>query len=416
MIPKGIVIGNRRLPDTPGVYLMKNAAGAILYIGQAGNLKRRVTSYFTRPQDERLERFVREIRRIDYRRTDTALEALILEAQLIKKFSPPWNVREKDDKSFLYVELTDEKFPRVLLARGRDEPHGARFGPFTAAASIREALRILRRIFPWSTHTPEQIERSSKPCFEYELGLCPGTCANRITKQEYLKNIRNIRLILEGKKKKTIAALTQEMRSASRRLEFEKAGTLRRQLFALQHIQDVALLTDSQPTPPRAKKGLPAAHFRIEGFDISNIFGASAVGSMVVFTDGEPDKREYRKFRIKTVHGAHDIAMLKEVFRRRFGHRPRTGGWPLPQLILVDGGAGQVNAAHTTLRAYQLRIPVVGIAKGSDRKKNEVFGKIPRGVELRTLVRVRDEAHRFAVRYHKTVRGRMFIDSRSMIQ
>ncbi len=174
---------HKKLPETPGVYLMRDAGGHVLYVGKAGNLRRRVSSYFERPHDMRIQALVTKIRSIDYEKTDTALEALIREAELIKTFMPPWNVREKDDKSFLYIEITKEKFPRVVLVRGKDADRGRRFGPFTQASSAREAMRILRRIFTWSTHDPETAGKFARPCFDAEIGLCPGTCIGAITRK-----------------------------------------------------------------------------------------------------------------------------------------------------------------------------------------------------------------------------------------
>jgi len=408
------------LPDTPGVYLMKDASGAVLYVGKAGNLRRRVSSYFERPHESRIQKLVSEIASIDHKPTDTAIEALILEAKLIKEIRPPFNVKEKDDKSFLYVEITKEKFPRVLLVRGRDSANGTRFGPFTSASSIREALRIIRKIFPWSTHDVKQEARSKKqelgsekqarPCFDYQIGLCPGTCIGAVTKEEYRKNIQNLKLFFQGDKKKILRNLEKEMAAASKHLEFEKAGKLRRRIFALQHIRDVALIRDNDISNGDGDPGLrrddPSGRFaqRIEGYDISNISGTSAVGSMVVFTNGTPDKAEYRKFRIRTVVGSNDVGMMREVLSRRFEN-----SWPLPDLVLIDGGAGQINAAKNVVREFKLKIPVIGIAKGPTRKRNDIIGIVPKGIEKKTLIRVRDEAHRFAIKYHKKVRSAEFM-------
>ncbi len=437
----GVRIQRNKLPSTPGVYLMKDVAGKLLYVGKAGNLKRRVESYFSRPHDLRIQKLVSEIRWIDYEKTDTAIEALIREAELIKRFEPPYNVREKDDKSFLYVTITKEQFPRVLLVRGKGlEPEkkvpapsltehptsrparksvgrsarfSARFGPFTSAANIRQALRIIRRIFPWSEHSPSQLFDSQKvgrtrPCFNYQIGLCPGTCIGAISPREYRNNIANLKLFFAGKKKRVVISLTRDMRATSKKLEFEQAEKLRRQIFALQHIQDVALITDDRE---QFAVGSDTRATRIEGYDISNISGDSAVGSMVVFTNNHPDKDEYRKFKIKTVEGANDVAMLREVLLRRFRHRPPAGGWRLPDLILVDGGAPQVGAALSALRSLHLAIPIVGIAKGPERKRNDIIGLVPLGFAKDTLIRVRDEAHRFAIRYHKHVRKRKFLSA-----
>lgn len=402
--PDNVKIRNDALPDTPGVYFMKNAAGDILYVGKAGNLRRRVASYFARPHDSRIEKLVREIRAIDYRKTDTAIEALILEAELIKEFMPPYNVREKDGTSFLYVEITKEPFPRVHLVRGKDPMRGRRFGPFTSASSAREAYRIVRRIFPFSTHLTEDVHITRnldgslkyRPCLDYQIGLCPGTCTGAISKAEYCRTIRRITLFFEGKKKQVLRTLEKEMRAASKVLQFERAERARRQIFALQHIQDVAVIADRELAVERPG----ARRHRIEGYDVSNISGTSAVGSMVVFVNGAPDKNEYRKFRIKTVEGANDVAMLREVLTRRFRNN-----WPLPDIMLVDGGAPQVNAARRVLRRFRVAVPVVGLAKGPERKRNDVVGRMPAGVDLATLIKVRDEAHRFAISYHRKLRA-----------
>ncbi len=390
-----------KLPETPGVYIMRGRTGKILYIGKAVNFKRRVSSYFTRPHDARIEGLVKEIKKIDFKKTDTGIEALILESELIKKYQPPFNVKEKDDKSFLYVEVTNERFPRVLLARGKDKPNGKRYGPFTSASSIREALRIVRKIFPYATH-PEPSKPQIRPCFDYQIGLCPGTCIGAISKKEYAKNIRSIKLIFEGKKERIIKNLKRGMESASKRLDFERAGELKRQLFALQHIQDVAVISDDKIQNQNDK---PQKTTRIEGYDISNISGKSAVGSMVVFTNNEPDKKEYRKFKIKTVFQPNDFSMLQEVLERRLKN-----SWPLPDLFLIDGGRGQVSAVRETLKKANLNIPVVGIAKGPERKRNDIVGKIPKFTNLQTLIKARDEAHRFAIAYHKKVRSRAFMN------
>ncbi len=391
------------IPENPGVYFMKDAKGTILYIGKAGNLKRRVSSYFLRPHDARIQKLVSLINAIDYRETDSALEALILESALIKKYQPQFNIREKDDKSFLYVVVTDEEFPRVLLARGKEITEGKykkKFGPFVVASNVREALRILRKLFPWHTHDPEKIGTYKRPCFDYEVGICPGVCVGAISKKEYAKTIKNLSLFFEGKKDKILTSLKKEMGMASKKQEYEKAESIKRKIFALQHIQDTALISDDEIV---SLTGRNAHATRIEGYDISNISGVSAVGSMVVFVNGVPDTNEYRKFKIRTVEGPNDIAMLREVLTRRFDNK-----WTLPDLLLIDGGKGQVNVANEVLHELGLTIPVVGLAKGAERKRNDLIGTPPQGIELGTLIKVRDEAHRFAVAYHKKVRSSTF--------
>lgn len=405
----------KNAPESPGVYLMKNAVGEILYVGKAGNLKKRVASYFQKSHDYRIQKLVGEIKRIDYQKTDTVIEALILESQLIKKHQPFFNVREKDDKSFLYVEITKEEFPRVLLVRGKEKfapSRAERFGPFVSASGVREALRVLRRIFPFSVHSSDktkekrlETDKSARPCFDYSIGLCPGVCVGAISKEDYLKNIKNLKLIFRGKKRIILKNLGKEMRSASKRLEFEKAEKFRRQIFSLRHIQDAALINDSEVT---VNGFSPASNFvprRIEGYDISNIAGASAVGGMVVFLNGAPVKSEYRKFKIKTIFKPNDTGMLREVLRRRFKNP-----WPHPDLILVDGGLAQVNCAKEVLREFGLIIPVLGIAKGVKRKNNKFIGITPDATNQKILIKVRDEAHRFAIGYHKKVRSAGFVE------
>lgn len=402
------------MPDTPGVYLMKGANGAVLYVGKAANLKRRVSSYFNRPHEHRIQKMVGEIRDIEIRKTDTAIEALILEAELIKRIQPPYNVLEKDDKSFLYVEITKEKFPRVLLVRGKDllareKNRSATYGPFTSASALKEAMKILRRIFPWSIHPADA--KFKRVCFEYEIGLCPGTCIGAITSADYKKRIGKLKMFFAGKKERLIKDLKKEMIQAGKKLEFEEAERLKRQLFALQHIQDVALIKDDSLSTIH----YPLSTTRIEGYDISNISGESAVGSMVVFVGGEPDKNEYRKFKIQNFSEPNpasplsrqggDVGMMKEVMRRRLGNT-----WPLPELILVDGGAGQINAVKKVLDENGLRIPVIGMVKGPDRKRTDIIGIVPKGIDKNTLTKVRDEAHRFAITYHKRVRAKKFFE------
>ena len=382
----------KNFPKTPGVYLMKNARGGVLYVGKAGNLQRRVASYFQRPQDYRISKLLSGVKKIDYKKTETAIEALILESELIKKFKPPFNIRDKDDKSFLYVEITKEKFPRVLLVRGGSEAGGEHYGPFTSASSIREALKILRRIFSWSDHS---IFAKHKPCFNYQLGLCPGVCFGAVSRKDYLKNIRGIRLFFHGKKAKILKELKDAMVYASKKLEFEKAEKIRRQIFSLEHIQDVALINEKEVDNLKSE----IRNFRIEGYDISNISGTSSVGAMVVFINSKAAKSEYRKFKIRALKKIDDVGMLKEILGRRFLHLDE---WPLPHLILVNG-------ARQILEEGGLKIPVVGIAKGKKRKKNEIIGNLPVGIEGKILIRVRDEAHYFAQSYHKNLRKKQFL-------
>ncbi len=400
-----------KFPKTPGVYLMKNAAGKIIYVGKATSLHDRVKSYFDRPHDIRIEKLVAEISDIDFKKTPTVIEALILEANLIKKYLPKYNVKEKDDKSFLYVVFTNEKFPRIMLMRGHEiEKYKAAsskykiFGPFTSASSLRAALDILRRrIFPFR----DCVSMAKKPCLYYSLKRCPAPCADIISQKDYRRTIRHLILFFEGKKEKIIKNLKKEMATASREEDFEKAARLRNQIFSLEHIQDVAVIKSDEIKNRTEKFGINVFG-RIEGYDISNISGTSATGSMVVFENGKPNKNEYRKFKIKTLTTPNDVGMMKEVMSRRLKH---TVEWPLPDLILVDGGWGQINVVREILSEKKIKIPVLGIAKGFDRKQDRLIAdpknpELVRVAELHKdiLLHVRDEAHRFAIGYHKLLR------------
>lgn len=414
----------KKFPKTPGVYLMKNAAGKIIYIGKATSLRDRVGSYFTQPHDRRIENLVAGIHDIDFKKTPTVIEALILEANLIKKYLPKYNVKEKDNKSFLYVVFTSEKFPRIMLLRGHEikkykvasNKHKV-FGPYTSASSLRAALDILRRrIFPFR----DCVSMPKRPCLHYHLKQCPAPCTDFILQKDYRRLIRHLILFFEGKKEKIIKNLKKEMTVASREEDFEKAARFRNQIFSLEHIQDVAVLTvdNKQLTVNSGKKEGVNIFGRIEGYDISNISGTAATGSMVVFSakggsasDGEdwkPNKNEYRKFKIRNLSTPNDVGMMKEVMTRRLKH---TTDWPLPDLILVDGGWGQINAVREILAEKKIKIPVLGIAKGFDRKQDRLLvdpknPELVRVAELHKdiLLRVRDEAHRFAISYHKLLR------------
>ena len=424
-IPADIKIKNGELPPTPGVYLMKDAAGQIMYVGKATSLRSRVSSYFVRPADERIANMVRKIAGIDYLQTPTAVEALVLEARLIRKLQPPYNVMEKDDKSFVYLGFTREAYPRPVLVRGYELARLPKrrflktFGPFGSASTVQAALDALRRSFPWTLcrpPVPSRVEgpapgRAGRPCFYRHLGMCPGVCTGAIRPAAYRRIIRQLMAFFEGRRGRVVRELEREMKAAAKAERFEDAAAARNRLRALEHIQDITVLKGEKA---RVKEFIDIFG-RIEGYDISNTSGRDAVGSMVVFVDGRARKSEYRKFRIRTVAGPDDTAMLEEVLNRRFARAGR-GGWPLPDLVLVDGGAGQVSAARRVLEARGLQIPLVGLAKGPDRKRDELvydrsdheLGRLAAAFKP-LLQRLRDEAHRFAVAYHRRRRARSFL-------
>ncbi len=420
MIPKDVKIKNGKLPDEPGVYLMKDAAGEVIYVGKATSLKRRVTSYFqgdrTDDRGERIAQMVSGIRTIDYITKPTVIEALILEANLIKYYFPPYNVKDKDNKSFLYLVITKEDFPKPLLVRGTEigddasKKYKAVFGPYTSPRSLRAALDLIRRAIPWSTcESPKaDAKREPRACFYYHLHQCPGVCIGAVSKKDYGKIIRDLIKFFEGKKDNLLKQYKKEMAAASKAKRFEDAVELRDKIYFLEHIQDVAILKREDNDVDKIREGEAPVNLygRIEGYDISNISGTSSVASMVVFEDGAPAKAEYRKFRIKTVVGSNDVASMRETLMRRFRNP-----WRKPDLLLIDGGAPQVNAAIQVVRHFGLGIPVVGLAKGPDRKKDklvcdnnnlEICKICERHKDL--LVKVRDEAHRFAITYHRKLR------------
>ena len=416
MIPTNVKVKNGELPDTPGVYLMKDGKGKVIYVGKATSLKRRVSSYFQRGRfgDGRahIEEMMPHVRAIDYIQKPTVIEALILEANLVKYYWPHYNVMLKDNKSFLYLVITKEDFPKPLLIRGTEldenssKKYKAVFGPYTSPRSLRAALDLLRKVFPWSTCEPGR----SRPCFYVHLKQCPGVCVNLIDKKDYQKIIRDLIKFFEGKKDVLVKQYEREMKVAAKEKRFEDAAEWRNKVQFLSHIRDIAMLKKEDDDVDKIKMGEASVNLfgRIEGYDISHISGTSTVASMVVFENGAPAKAEYRKFKIKTVVGSDDIASMREVLTRRFRNN-----WRRPDLLLIDGGLPQVNVAEQVIRELGIGLPVIGLAKGPERKRNDLVCS-PTNLELchlceqykELLVKVRDEAHRFAITYHRKVRGR----------
>ncbi len=417
MIPPSIEIKNGELPSSPGVYLMKDKKGTVLYVGKAVSLNRRVRQHFERPHGPHIPEMTRQVASIDYVEKPTALEALILEANLIKHYWPKYNVLQKDNKSFLYLAITDEDFPRPLLVRGTElddrtaKTYKVVFGPYTSPRSLKAALDLVRKAFPWSNCIPGQ----KRACFYHHLKLCPGVCIGVADKKAYQKTMRDLIKFFEGKKEDILKGFNKDMKKASKEKRYEDAAALRNKIYFLEHIQDVAILKREDRDVDRIKpgEGMSVNLFgRIEGYDISHVSGTSQVASMVVFESGAPAKAEYRKFRIKTVEGSNDVASMRETLMRRLKHCE----WRKPDLILIDGGLPQVHAAEEVLHHLNVQIPVVGIAKGRERKRNDIICSRV-SVELCNLcnqyvdllAQVRDEAHRFAIAYHKKVRARKFL-------
>lgn len=547
----------RQMPASPGVYLMKDAQGSILYVGKAANLRHRVRSYFSLAgnPDPKTGRMIARIADIDFFITASEEEALVLELNLIKRHSPYYNVRLKDDKNFPYLRIdTSEDWPRLQITRHLEGNGGRYFGPFASAKSIRRALKVVKDIFPFRPCSKNLSRPLSRPCLEYDLLNCSAPCTGAITREEYAQIIKQLILFLEGKQEKVIKQLEGDMKQASETLDYEKAARLRDRIHAVKEVvkwqkmativrgeQDaIAFYRDKDQTyaqvffirggkligregftlqgtrsvddrqimtgfvkqfynsasyiPPlillqhpvedkavieswlAGKRGsktrirvpsrgakkqlvdivaenaarglqqlkikqlsspakleaaleeikrnldLPRSPSRMEGYDISNIQGSAAVGSMVVFDKGKPETTHYRRFRIKTVPAFDDYAMLREVIRRRFGRfkgdtPSDADSWAvLPDLILIDGGRGQLNSVLETMDEMGVKsIPVASIAKENEqiftpnRARPITLPHTSPGLQL--LQRLRDEAHRFAISYHRHIRKRQSLTS-----
>ncbi|MDE0243619.1 MAG: GIY-YIG nuclease family protein [Candidatus Kaiserbacteria bacterium] len=396
--------------DGPGAYLFLDAEDTILYVGRATNLQDRIRSYFSErlgaDRGQRMVDALLKTERIETKETDSVLEAYILEAHLIKKHEPAYNVVDKDNKSFQYVGITDEEFPRVLVVRGRDLERGVpgtsfryTYGPFPRGSILKEALRVIRKLLPFrDTCTPAAAGRT-RPCFRAQIGLCPGVCSGEVDAEQYKKRIREIRMVFEGKKKQLITLLEREMRDHVQEQEFEEAEVLRRRILSLTHIQDVHLikrdeLVDESDTA-----------FRVEAYDIAHLGGKQAIGVMVAFINGERSFTDYRTFTIHSVPGD-DIAGLREILTRRLGHAE----WRLPQLIVVDGGKAHLRAAERILSDYGLSIPIVSVVKDERHKPREVLGDASLASEHeRVIITSNTEAHRFAMSRHRKKRSQSFL-------
>ncbi len=391
----------KNIPDSPGIYLFYKGE-ELVYIGKATSLRSRVKSYLNPKTLRPIEVMMKNVSDVKWKITDSVLEAVILEANYIKQYKPRYNVKEKDDKSWNFFVITKEDFPKLLAVREHNlekKKYSYVFGPY-AEIKTAQILKILHSLFKVSRCSPGQ----KRPCFDYQLGHCLGVCTDEITSAEYKeKVIKPLVLFLKGKKKRLITSLEKRMKEASKKEDFEEAQRLRNQIFSLGKIRDFALLDKSFLGEPLLKTESNIK--RIEGYDVSNLGNEAMVGSMVVFDSKGPVKSQYKKFKIKSVFGQSDVDCLREILERRLKH----ADWPIPDLLLVDGGKPQVNVAKKALKNSGIKIPVVGIAKGEERKKNEFFfdddnSLVEGNKEL--LIKVRDEAHRFAINYQREVKRR----------
>ncbi len=423
------------LPAKPGVYFFKDADKKILYIGKAISLKSRVSSYFRGAHDNRIEQMLEKAKYVEWKELDSAVEALIFEAHLIRRHKPKYNVLEKDDKTFVHMGITAEDFPKVVIVRSTEISRYKKFkkiyGPFPSATSARLALKILRKIFPFRTKCQpllsELVEDPSthvvrsgnkkRGCLDYQIGLCPGVCAGLISKKEYLKNIHRLIKFFEGEKESLIQNLKKEMARVSKKEDFEQAKILRDQIFSLEHIRDGAFMREENFIYDVGTRHVASLHnhipSRIEAYDISHTGGELATGSMVVFTYGKIDSAEYRQFRIKNIAGANDPAQMAEVLSRRLGHTE----WTLPDVILLDGGLAQLRAAEKILDLYKIRVPLIALAKGATRKGRKLFfSKNAPTIDIKLLEGLRDEAHRFAIQYHRLLRKKYFLPASGILR
>jgi excinuclease ABC subunit C len=404
----------RNLPDSPGVYMMKNASGDILYVGKAENLKKRVSSYFqaSRGHTDRIESLISQISDVSYLPTATSAEALLYENGLIKQLSPKYNVALRDDKSYPMLKITlKEKFPRLMITREKKDDGSIYYGPYTAAKLLKEALKILQKLFPLRTCS----KMPKRKCLEFDMGHCLGPCEGRVAEERYGDIIKELRLFLEGRHSELLKMLSDKMRQLSKDEKFEEAIECRKRLEALSSIN-----TDRVKYGPvnelRELKnvlGVKDDLETIEAFDISNMMGDEAVGSMIYFRNGKPDKNEYRKFKIKTVSGMDDYSMMREVVRRRYERIIREKK-EMPSLIVIDGGKGHLGVALDELKKLGLdNVPVIGIAKQFEhiyvKGKSDPIILPKESKALHLLERVRDEAHRFAISYHKKLMSKRML-------
>jgi excinuclease ABC subunit C len=471
-------------PKKPGCYIYKDKNGEVIYVGKAKVLLNRIKSYFAnyKKLDAKTQLMIKNAKELEFVPVDTEVEALILENNLIKKYHPKYNIMMRDDKSYVFVKFEKYKngkydFPRIRIVREKKEDGAEYFGPYPNSVPLKNILKRIRKIFPYASCNRRLIQVSedplkvdtnnSKPCLYYHLGLCNAPCASLENKKDYLKNFNNIKKFFRGEKLQILDDLQRKMEKAAKSKDFEAAAEFRDKIEDIKYVTaniridnsiDDVLIEQQQERQRRnavndliERLNFPEnklknhKYFRIECYDISNIQGTNATGSMVVMIDGESTPRLYRRFRIRMKNEPNDFAMMQEVLARRFNNlvnvekaeigknlKKRMKSWKKdesfsqkPDLIILDGGKGQLTAVYKVLEAFNLQdeIPVVGLAKREEEifKMKEQFAngkldlvenkfsriKLPKRSESLYLVqRIRDEAHRFAKSYHVKLRNR----------
>lgn len=440
-IPQIIAKKLTQLPKEPGVYFHKDSKGEIIYVGKAAVLRNRVRQYFqsSRNRDIKTEALVREIADVDWVTVDSEIDALFLEAELIRRYMPRYNILLRDDKAMSYIRIDyDSDFPTVSTTR-RPLDDGARyFGPYSSTTTIRQALKLLRRAFPYATR---QIPGQKRATLHYHLGLDPGLEEGRTSLEDYRANLRMLMAYIEGKRVTIIRELEQEMKAAAKVQDFETAAKRRNQLTSLQRLSHQVIFSDKEFIDISKDYalnelvdllGLADFPKRIEGYDISHMQGTDVVASMVVFTNGVSDKAEYRKFKTKINHN-NDFYNMNETLKRRLSEK-NIKAWGKPSLVLIDGGKGQLDAAIKARDEQGCEgLPFIGLAKREEQiviakgrsnvALNEqvlhklrgfvtesddfILVNVPHNTNLvKLLQRVRDESHRFAVSYHSVLKAK----------
>jgi len=424
----------KAFPQTPGVYLMKDSAGTVVYIGKAKNLRSRASHYFLAEAavEPRTRELVKVIADIDFIPCDSEVDALLKEARLVKDIRPKFNKDLKDGKSFPYLHIrTREELPRVEITRTPRRKGVKLFGPFTSKTNLKSAVNVLQKVLQFRTcsldiKADDNRWRWFRPCLLHSIRQCTAPCNFRVTKDEYRKQIRKLLMVLEGKTEKLLRVMNKQMMEASAAMQFEKAARLRDEIAALGKLElrgDVKNNDQPEVFPMDPKKGvrglqkvLGLAHppRTIEGMDIAHLSGDDTVASLVSFLDGLPFKEGYRRFKIRTVQGVDDFASMREVVSRRFRPKPDEES-VFPDLLLIDGGKGQLNAAMDAFKLIGVTPPtVISLAKQEEEifrpGESESIKLSKHSAALRLLQYVRDESHRFAQHYHHTLRKKKITD------
>lgn len=448
------------IPESPGVYLFKKGKD-LLYVGKATSLKHRVRSYFSndliKTRGRLLVDMITLADKIDFKKTDSVLEALILEAHLIKENQPKYNTKDKDNKSYNYVVITKEDFPRVLVVRGRNlqqnksECYKYTFGPYPFGGELKEALNLVRKIFPFrdkcipfeylksntNDKAKTRIDLNPRPCFNRMIGLCPGVCTGEISKKEYSVQIKNIKMFFEGKKPALLKSLHSQMSNFAKEKEFEKAGRIKKTIFALNHIQDVYLIKKTDHIDGQNRGSEFSSDIldsiKIEAYDVAHMSGKNMVGVMVVAEDGEFNKDLYRKFVIRNYDKSNDAGALEEVIKRRFSHAE----WPTPTIIVLDGNEIQLRRAYNTWKVQIDLLPSSSASLQLDSSKKVLFCSVVKDKSHKAkdilfadeerwnsfqkttnltlqdlkgqIIKINAESHRFAIAFHKNRRAKSFL-------